>query len=79
MTRTRVNELLAGAFVWQSVACGFVGLNVGPLNEPWTNWNLAFFAFQILLLACVFKKICRLQQQVAIWIDYLSRRLGHDA
>ncbi len=79
MTQIRMNQLVAGFLVWQLVACWLVGLNVGPLSEPWTNWNLAFFAFQILLLACVFKKVCRLQQRVAVCIDYLRRRFGHDA
>ena len=58
-----------------------LGLNAGAgvLSEPWTNWNFLFFGFQILLLVCVFRRIYRLQQQVANWIAYLTRRFGHDA
>jgi len=66
----------AGYLVWQTVAAALAGLNVGVFSEAWTNWNLAFFGFQALLLACCFRKILRLQQLLVPWI---AKWLGHDA
>ena len=80
MTPDQRNRLVAQSarfFYWSLVAGIVANMSVDVfLVDGWTDWNLLYFASEILLLVCVYPKLVRLEQPFIRW---LMRRYGHDA
>ena len=75
MTQGQENRTAAKLLLWLVVGGHIVLLTLRPFDSPWTNWNVLYFASEILLFCCLFRRIPSLEPLVARWISYLMRRL----
>lgn len=71
--RNRLLERLTLFYFWWLVVCCAAFLTIEPLlQNGWTNWNLLYFAFEILLFACLYPWLVRVQHRAS---RFLFRKL----
>jgi hypothetical protein len=71
--RNRRRERLALFYFWWLIVGSVAILTIEPLLiDGWTYWYLPYFAFEILLLACLYPRLVRIQHRAS---RFLFRRL----
>ena len=79
MTRDQRNKLEAGLhfIYWTEIVGILVCSSITVLSaNGWTDWNLLFFASELLLMVCAYPKLVRLDQ---VFARYVKKKCGYDS